>query len=1110
MQAHQHQRKSIQPNLIFDLQSQFSELDWKRGKSIQNKVLDLKAEDFSNDEISPYKRQLWSISASVQGSRSQPYQVELSVELAAKAGWTCASSCTCPIEKNCKHAVAVLFQWLQPVELSATPVDSKGKLQDWIAELKQTLLQSQSPAEAPVPLHGETRLYLQACLHQEANGFADFCVRPLLAVLDDARLHIQAELSPFRLLANHASLLTGIDAAALKELAFFDVEPINGRHWYPLVGARGLAVLEDALQWERLVFTGAMGKLLSRGETRDVQLRFVADASASQHLAALCSQDESEPVELPLLRTEPLTYFDKHSATIGRLRLPVSINALRTAMNLAPMSPEKLLARKAYLHELLGNALPAAIEFNEFADAEFEPVPVLRLLLSADKEALLNRKVKRRIGYARQLVDLGFETVPVTQYLRGVQRIAGQKLLRYPPSMELVELWQTQLRTVALERVQDRLGLGHVDGDWLINADYDEQTLSEFCFIGVTKLKALGWRIEYSPGFPLKLIDQQSVVIIEATEAEGGRYFDLALDIEVGGQKVPLLPILKASVEQGRYNSLPDNPDAIVPLYLPDGPVPIAAGRLRLMLSVLAELGSLSKPRLPRMRAALINELDRVLAEQMRYRGSESIRSLSERLANVDGLKEIEASASLKATLRPYQKLGLGWLKFLRETELAGILADDMGLGKTVQVLAHVLLERESNGAQAPVLVVAPTSVLPNWRAEIERFAPSLKTLTLSGSKRAQRTHEIANFDIVLTSYVLLGRDIEKLIQHEFDLLVLDEAQLVKNPNTLAAKAARRIPAKHRLCLTGTPLENHLGELWTQFDFLMPGFLGTRMGFQKNFRTPIEKKRDRDVSQRLRQRIAPFLLRRTKDQVIHELPSKSIIVKRVELEGKQRDLYETTRLSLKAQMQALIQERGAEKGRISLLDALLKLRQICCDPRLLKLTTTALVPSAKFEHLFDMLTALIAEGRRVLLFSQFTSMLALIEAECLRRKIKFVQLTGQSDDRETPVRKFQTGEVPLFLISLRAGGVGLNLTAADTVIHYDPWWNPAVEEQATDRAYRIGQMKPVFVYRLITAGTIEERIEEMKLRKRELANMMLDDNTASAFSHEELMALLDG
>ena len=430
-----------------------------------------------------------------------------------------------------------------------------------------------------------------------------------------------------------------------------------------------------------------------------------------------------------------------------------------------------------------------------------------------------------------------------------------------------------------------------------------------------------------------------------------------------------------------------------------------------------------------------------------------------------------------------------------------------------MQVLAHILLEHEQKAALGetikPVLVIAPTSVLPNWRAEIARFAPSLSVLSLTGTKRFSRMSEIPRSDIVLSSYALLGRDLSKLLAYEFHMLVLDEAQLVKNPSTLAARAARQIRARHRLCMTGTPLENHLGELWAQFDFLMPGFLGNKVSFQRNFRNPIEKRRDTDTAARLRGRIAPFLLRRTKDQVVSELPPKSVIVKRIELEGKQRDLYETLRVSLREAMQAQLAERGAERSRISLLDALLKLRQVCCDPRLLSFSSAQTVPSAKLEQLMDMLTALITEGRRILLFSQFTSMLALIEAECVRRKLKFLLLTGQTEDREMPVKRFQNCEVPLFLISLRAGGVGLNLTAADVVIHYDPWWNPAVEEQATDRAYRIGQDKPVFVYRLLAAGTVEERIEELKQKKRELADALFDETATASFSAEDLLSLLE-
>ena len=330
----------------------------------------------------------------------------------------------------------------------------------------------------------------------------------------------------------------------------------------------------------------------------------------------------------------------------------------------------------------------------------------------------------------------------------------------------------------------------------------------------------------------------------------------------------------------------------------------------------------------------------------------------------------------------------------------------------------------------------------------------------------------------------MLWRDEEVLAKHDFHLLILDEAQYVKNAATKSAATIRELRARHRLCLTGTPLENHLGELWAQFDFLLPGFLGTRQDFTRRWRTPIEKGGDAVRRELLARRIRPFMLRRRKDEVAAELPPKTMIVRTVELEGAQRDLYETVRAAMQEKVRAAVAAKGLARSHIIVLEALLKLRQVCCDPRLVKISQAARIKeSAKLDLLLDMLPELIEEGRRILLFSQFTSMLDLIAAALEKAGIPYVMLTGDATDRVTPVKRFKQGEVPLFLISLKAGGVGLNLTAADTVIHYDPWWNPAVENQATDRAHRLGQDKPVFVYKLITAGSVEEKIVAMQEQK---------------------------
>ncbi|MDO8811138.1 MAG: DEAD/DEAH box helicase, partial [Gallionella sp.] len=458
-----------------------------------------------------------------------------------------------------------------------------------------------------------------------------------------------------------------------------------------------------------------------------------------------------------------------------------------------------------------------------------------------------------------------------------------------------------------------------------------------------------------------------------------------------------------------------------------------------------------------------------------------------------------------------YQLEGLSWLQYLREQELAGILADDMGLGKTAQALAHLLLEKQSGRMDKPSLVVLPTSLIFNWKREAERFAPQLKLLSLHGKERAEHFPAIPQHDVILTTYPLLWRDEKALAEHDYHLLILDEAQTVKNVSSQAAQVVRKLNARHRLCLTGTPLENHLGELWAQFDFLLPGLLGTSKEFTKIWRTPIEKQGNKLRRDLLARRVKPFILRRRKQDVAQELPDKTLIVRSVELEGAQRDLYEAVRTAMDQRVREEIAAKGFARSHIVILDALLKLRQVCCDPRLLKLTSAKNVKErAKLDLLMEMLPELVSEGRRILVFSQFTSMLELIDMELANENLDYVKLTGDTQNREEVVRRFQDGEVPIFLISLKAGGVGLNLTAADTVIHYDPWWNPAVENQATDRAHRLGQTKNVFVYKLVVAGSIEEKILALQEKKAELAAGILseDVNSLVKFGAADIAALL--
>jgi superfamily II DNA or RNA helicase len=638
-----------------------------------------------------------------------------------------------------------------------------------------------------------------------------------------------------------------------------------------------------------------------------------------------------------------------------------------------------------------------------------------------------------------------------------------------------------------------------------------EQRWVQFLDGVVPALRASGWRVEIDSSFPYELVEADDWDA--QIQPSVNNWFEFDLGINVGGERVSLLPIVIGALRElgiRSYDGLAQLGDgATVYGRVREGAfVALPAQRIAPLLATLVELFDAPLTRDGRLaltpaHLASIAQLER--ATPIRWATAAQLRDLVRALADEDALAPAATPATFKGTLRQYQARGVAWLQLLARNGFGGVLADDMGLGKTVELLAHVAIEKAARRLKRPVLIVSPTSVSPNWRAEIARFVPHLRVLALTGADRAQRFMEIARSDIVLTTYALLQRDIETLCAQEWQIAVLDETQAIKNPRSKGAQAAGRLRAAQRLALTGTPMENHLEELWSVFAFAVPGLLGERAAFGRAFRTPIEKRGDVQRRRVLSSRLRPFLLRRTKELVAPDLPEKSEIVTRIELDGAQRDLYETIRIAMHGRVRDALRHRGLARSHIVVLDALLKLRQVCCDPRLLKVSAARGVRgSAKLEALLEMVPELIDEGRRILLFSQFTSMLDLIKPELREREIAFVELRGETKDRVTPVQRFQAAEVPLFLISLKAGGTGLNLTAADTVIHYDPWWNPAVERQATDRAHRIGQHKPVFVYKLIAAGTVEERIVEMQERKAELAAGLFDESTSLQLDAAEI------
>jgi superfamily II DNA or RNA helicase len=665
------------------------------------------------------------------------------------------------------------------------------------------------------------------------------------------------------------------------------------------------------------------------------------------------------------------------------------------------------------------------------------------------------------------------------------------------------------LGAIDLDCVDDvAVDLG-VSADYLVRASGDVDGLAEFTRYAVPQLEGLGWQVDIDADYPYQVVRGDLPWYAEVTSGdETGDWFSLELGVELDGHRVNLLPALLELLDETRGRSLTSIARSARPriaVRVSDTHlVSLPGERLRSLLRVLVELhegdGAINPALLvARQQAAVFDRIELSLGH-VSWSGDTAIRDLGASLARAP--EPAESPSGLRATLRPYQAVGLAWLQNLRAADAGGVLADDMGLGKTLQTIAHLVAEAEAGRGDRPSMVVAPTSLVGNWCREMARFAPGLDVVAYAGQgkkKRLQVWERATSADVVVTSYPILLRDQDRLASLPLHLAILDEAQTIKNRRSQLHAAAARLDARHRLCLTGTPLENNLGELWTLFDFLNPGQLGDELDFRRRFRVPIEQLGDRERLVGLREAVAPFILRRLKSEVAKELPPKTELYHPIDLSGEQRELYENIRVAAHARVRQVIHKRGLAASTVSILDALMKLRQVCCDPRLVSMEAAhAVAESGKYRALFEMLDRLIPDGHRVLIFSQFTSMLSLIAAGLRERDIRHVSLTGSTTRRQEVIDKFERGDAEVFLISLKAGGTGLTLTSADTVIHYDPWWNPAAQDQATDRAYRIGQDKPVFVHSLFVAGSVEERMLGLQRRKRELAGAVLDGAARSA------------
>jgi len=866
-----------------------------------------------------------------------------------------------------------------------------------------------------------------------------------------------------------------------------------------------------ALPWEPLF----KAQSVERGLDYARQNRVVLQHLSPELVRTVCRGSSLETYTQTLQFKDPER---NRQFVVGKCTCPVRNNCKHCAAALFYLQdPENKPGILAAMARGIPAPTPIVVEkpaVPERLEKKIKPEP--RLILASfefsayePRNGKMQRHIQHRAALAFRYRELYASGVPSPGRSADLLWHLKDETLRLRRHLDIEAQYRKQLQELGF-RIATRQSKALPDSAGEMFELPNDKAWLSFMLDDLPTLREQGWQVEMSAdfGFDVTPVDDWYAVVDEQPERD---WFDLELGIIVNGERLSLLPILinllRTHPELMSLEGIAkrrDDEQLLVQLnhftQRGGGPIQVALpyGRLRPVLATLGDFywredGNYSI-RLKTADAGRLTHLDDM---PLVWQGGDRLRQFAEQLVNIRNT-QVKAPKGLNATLRPYQLEGLSWMQALRELEVGGVLADDMGLGKTLQTLAHLLMEKQAGRLDQPALAVMPTSLIPNWVDEARHFTPQLKVLALYGANRHTDFKHLKDYDLILTTYALLPRDVETLGKQLFHVLVLDEAQYIKNPTSKAAQAARRLNARQRLCLSGTPLENHLGELWSLFHFLMPGWLGDVKQFSSNYRTPIERLGDETRLQHLNARIKPFLLRRTKEQVATELPPKTEIIHWVELNDAQRDVYETMRLAMDKKVRDEITTKGVARSQIIILEALLKLRQVCCDLRLVKSAPASgrHSSSAKLESLMDMLEELLAENRKILLFSQFTSMLGLIEAELAQRGIEYALLTGQTKDRRTPVQDFQSGKRSIFLISLKAGGTGLNLTAADTVIHYDPWWNPAAENQATDRAYRIGQEKPVFVYKMIARGTVEEKIQHLQQEKSALASGVLDGRKA--------------
>ncbi|WP_405630249.1 SNF2-related protein [Pseudoalteromonas sp. Ld20] len=959
-------------------------------------------------------------------------------------GFSVERHCSCNAKTSCRHLAAVLLK---------LKIEHSGEygqdyiINDWFDELK-TLKQTEVTTVKNV----------------------------LLFVLDveDTRVILTPKIAAYSKEHNYTlgrnlteqqlnSFVTPIDLLESDFRLFSWIRSQNALGHLELKGQWGFTALQQLIATQRLFF-GRSRSSIKADSAKELSFSWTHKKDLTHLNIDLC--DKSPWL---LLKTTPPTYIETESLKIGRLRTPLSGEEVAHIQSIPAIHTTNF--ERVY-KQLVAN-------FGDGVIPHYQPVEKKKLKRIADAYAVIDvSNDKKQLQFSLQF------------------NYQGQL---YQPNSAPVKLLNKALENTVLNELIN-LGFESCKGALQNTFIFSKQSITHnhwFKFEVIPMLRQRGWKISDK-----KLVIKKSLTT-PCLDIKRGKGHQVVSKILISNLKAAHI----LANDNPEYQSLNRQSEQFY-YYTEGKQFGVIEKSVFNLLTEFKQRFEFIKTRdelliplsfLPELMALECINVNLVDDSLERY--------LAELTIQKKDVKYKLQGLNSGVQLREYQQQGVDWLHFLKRHQLGGILADDMGLGKTLQVIAF-LANAKQNPQAGPTLIVCPTSLVSNWQNEITKFASDIKVTTIFGSARVEQLSHLAQAECILTTYPLLKRDIAYYSPLYFENIILDEAQYIKNDSAQVSRLVKRLNADFKLCLSGTPIENNLFELKSLLDFAMPSLLGSQSHFKQHFQTPIERDGDSERARELKSLIMPFILRRTKAEVAQELPLKTELIKEFEFESQQKAIYQGITEALEEKMIDLFAAQGMQKSKLAFLDALLKLRQICCHPQLIDEHTTA--RSAKLDWISNHLPMMLSEGRKVIIFSQFTSALDIIATQLNEQSISFSLLTGQTRHRDKVIDEFTSGNTSVFLISLKAGGTGLNLTQADTVIHFDPWWNPAVEKQATDRAYRIGQTNPVFVYKLIMANSIEQKVFKMQQEKQALVDALFTDKSMSftKLDEEQMLSLI--